>query len=180
MPGIAQTRGYAREIYTAWRHNPSTVEDLVNARLARQVILDRPDGPEVTIVLWEPVLHNLVGSPEDMREQLARLVELSEHPRVYLHVLSASVGAHMGMSGAFALASTATSMILLIERFQDPLVTSDRAQVRPAISTFNNVRSDARNRDESRTILREAMEKWAKEAAGGSPATAMGKPTATA
>lgn len=161
IPGSVQTADYARAIYEAWRHAPDTVDELVAARMERQSVLG-PDGPDVTIVLWEPVLHNLIGSPDVMRGQIARLLDLYERRNMHIHVLPSRMGANMGLGGAIHLATTDEDEVLMIEGFSEDIVTSDRARVRAAAASFNGVRSDALNREDSRAVLSEAVEKWNK------------------
>lgn len=180
IPGLAQTEEYARALFTAWRHSPEVVEDLTARRIARQSILDGPDGPDVTIVLWEPVLHNLVGSAEIMRDQMAHLAEVCDNPRVHLHVLPSRLGANMGMSGPMSLATTTASEILLNEGFPEAVVTNEDKQVRKASITFNHVRSDSLPRAESRAVIVEATERWNKTCSGESPATVTVLPTESA
>jgi len=180
LPGLVQVEGYARALFVAWRQDPEAIEDLTARRIARQSILDGREGPDVTIVLWEPVLQNLVGSPEVMRDQMAHLADLCDRPRVHLHILPSATGANMGMSGPISLATTPASEVLLNEGLPDPVVTAEAVQVRGASITFNNVRSDALPRAESRMVIVEAMEGWAKECSGESPVTARVLPTVTA
>lgn len=162
IPGLAQTADYARAVFEAWRHEPDVIDELLATRMERQAVLG-PQGPDVTMVLWEPVLNNLIGSPEVMRGQIARLVDLSGCRSIHIHVLPARMGANMGLGGAIHLAETDDDVVLMIEGFSEQLVTSDRDQVRAAAATFNGVRSDALNREESRAVLTEAMERWNKQ-----------------
>ena len=53
------------------------VEQQVAARMARQRILDRPDPPNLWIVLDEAVLHRLIGTPEITYDQLIQLADMS-------------------------------------------------------------------------------------------------------
>lgn len=160
IPGPAQTADYARELFIAWRNPKDQLDELVAERVARQPILDSPEGPDVTIVLWERVLDSPIGTAETMRGQIARLVDLCDHPRIHLHVLPSTVGAHMGLSGSIDLATTSTTETLLIEGYPEPVLTSDEMRVRAASATFNTIRSDALRREESRKTLVEAMERW--------------------
>lgn len=179
-PGLTQTEAYARDLFMAWPHSPEEAADLAARRIARQSLLDGRNGPDVTIVLWEPVLWHLVGSPEIMRDQMAHLAEVSDNPRVHLHVLPSKIGSNMGMSGPISLATTTTSEILLIEGFPEAVVTDEDARVRQASITFNHVRSDSLPRAESRAVIVKAAEIWDKISSGESPATAMELPTASA
>ena len=161
LPGIVQTPAYATELFKAMRFDEAKVAERLEVRMARQAILERPDPPDITIVLWEPVLHHQIGSGETMRDQMARLVALSDMPTVTIHVLPSSHGATSGLGGAIQLAATADAPeLLLSDSLVEDKLTNNPALVRRASSTFNNVRADALNRTGSRDILTEAMERW--------------------
>jgi hypothetical protein len=163
LPGIVQTPAYATELFKAMRFDAAKVAERLEVRMSRQAILERPDPPDITIVLWEPVLHHRIGSPEVMRDQLARLVELSDMPTVTIHVLPSSQGANPGLGGALQLAATADAPeLLLSDSLVEDQLSNNPEVVRRASSTFNNVRADALNRAGSRDILMEAMERWSK------------------
>lgn len=159
IPGPAQTADYARELFNAWGYDKETVEDQVARRTEHQKILRRPDPPDITILVWERVLTTLIGTPEIMRGQIARLLELSEQQSIHVQVLPAD-GANMGLGGAIHLATTETEEVLVLEGFTEDLVVAEPARVRKASTTFNSVRSDALRRAESRKVLSEAMERW--------------------
>ena len=80
VPGLVQTEAYARELFGAMGFDDVKVTEFLEVRMGRQAIIDRPDPPDITIVLWEPVLHHQIGSRAVMREQLARLVDMSRRP----------------------------------------------------------------------------------------------------
>ena len=143
------------------RFDAAKVAERLEVRMARQAILERPDPPDITIVVWEPVLHHQIGAGETMREQIARLAELSDMPTVTIHVLPSAHGANPGLGGAIQLAATAdTPELLLSDTLVEDHLTNDPAQVRQASSTFNSVRADGLNRAGTRAILVEAMERW--------------------
>lgn len=163
LPGIIQTPAYATELFKAMRFDPAKVAERLEVRMSRQAILERPDPPDITVVVWEPVLHHQIGTSETMRDQIARLVELSDMPTVTIHVLPSGHGANPGLGGAIQLAATAdTPELLLSDTLVEDHLTNDPVQVRQASSTFNSVRADALNRAGSRDILVEAMERWSK------------------
>jgi transcriptional regulator with XRE-family HTH domain len=161
VPGIIQTPAYALELFRAMRLDEAKVAEYMEIRLGRQQILTRDEAPDTTVVIWEPVLHHQIGNREVMRNQCARLVEVSELPTVALHVLPSSTGANPGLGGAINLAATDDAPELLLS---DGLVTDQLSQnpavVRKARGTFSIVRADALNRTDSRTMFMEAMERW--------------------
>jgi transcriptional regulator with XRE-family HTH domain len=161
VPGICQTRPYASALITAMGYDEAKVNEYLEDRMRRQVILGRPTPADVSIVVWEPVLRHLIGSPEVMHEQVARLMELSYRPTIMIQVLPARGGANAGLGGAINLAATHDAPeLLLSDGIVEDVVTADVAPVMRASSTFNSVRADALNRAESREAITEAMETW--------------------
>jgi transcriptional regulator with XRE-family HTH domain len=161
VPGIVQMPAYAEELYRAAGFSDAKVKESLQVRLGRQGILTRDDAPDITIVIWEAVLfHHQVGTPEVMRDQCARLLQVSEYPTVSLHILP-SDGANAGLGGTIGLAATDDAPELLVsDGVVEDQLTQDPARVRKARATFSRVRSDARNRADSRDVLVEATERW--------------------
>jgi transcriptional regulator with XRE-family HTH domain len=161
VPGIVQTPAYARELFAAMGMNGDQVSDYVQSRLSRQAILDRADPPSVVIVLDELALHRLIGTPEIMREQLERLLELSKRPNIHIHILPTRTGANAGLGGPIHLATGIGSPeVLLVGALIEDQVSADPALVRRASATFDGVRGDALNRADSRNVLMEAHQRW--------------------
>jgi transcriptional regulator with XRE-family HTH domain len=104
VPGLFQTESYAREMMLAWQSMfplpPSDLDRRQEARMIRQQILDRDPPPKISAVIDESVLHRRYGANSVMREQLQKLIEISELPHVTLHILPLD-GAHPVTTGAF-------------------------------------------------------------------------------
>lgn len=103
VTGLLQTRRYARGVLRGGFPNDSD-EDLdkrVDLRLRRQSLLERPDAPTLWVVMEEAVLHRMVGGPEVMREQIERLLEVSELAHVSVDVVPFTAGAHVGACAPF-------------------------------------------------------------------------------
>ena len=161
VPGLIQTRAYARELFAAMGMNDDRVSDYVQSRLSRQEILDQADPPSVVIVLDEVALHRFIGTPELMREQLEHAIELSKRPNIHLHILPTRTGANAGLGGPIHLATgTGSPEVLLVGALIEDQVSADPALVRRASATFDAVRGDALNRADSRNILMEALQRW--------------------
>jgi hypothetical protein len=161
VPGIAQTKAYARELFVARGYTEDQVSEFLQSRMGRQEILDQPGGPDITIVLWEPVLHHQIGTPQIMREQIVRLEELSRLPSTTIHVLPSAIGANAGLGGAINLAATDDAPeLLLSDGLVEDQLSQDPVVVRKARTTFKSVRADALTRVDSRNVLMEAMERW--------------------
>jgi transcriptional regulator with XRE-family HTH domain len=106
IPGIFQTERYAQAILeTLPNTNEAAVRERVAGRLARQQILTRnePPPPRVWALLDEAALRRRLGDASVMHEQLRRLVELADLPKVKIQVIEGMAG-HVGLSGAFWIA----------------------------------------------------------------------------
>jgi Domain of unknown function (DUF5753) len=159
VPGLLQTPGYARTLFLAAQFTDDEADELTDARLARQAILERPDPPQVTFVLDETVLHRQIGSSVTMAEQLEHIAAAAELRNVNIHVLPAS-DANAGLSGSFSIAGAdSLPETLLMETVEDH-TTQDRALVRRAAVIFDLVRRAALPRVPSRAFILEASEQW--------------------
>jgi transcriptional regulator with XRE-family HTH domain len=160
VPGLLQIAEYARELFLAAGVDSDTADDMVSARLERQDVLDRLNPPHAVIVLNEPVLHHLIGSPQVMHDQLTHVAKLSERPHTVIQVVPASNGANAGLGGALNIASgDRTPNVLLTEAVEDQ-TTESRSLLSKASATFDLVRADALPRVTSRTLILEAAGQW--------------------
>jgi transcriptional regulator with XRE-family HTH domain len=97
VPGLLQSPAYARALAET---SPSLADDAARDRaaeavLARQQAILGERGPEVRLVVGEAALHQRVGSPEVMDEQLRLLAQAaSDSGTVTLQVLPFDSGAH--------------------------------------------------------------------------------------
>ena len=163
VPGLVQTARYAEELFRAMGFDEAKVAHSLETRLRRQDILTRDNPPDVTIVLWEPVLHHQIGTPKDMREQCARLLDVSRLPTVSLHVLPSSLGANPGLGGAINLAAADDAPELLVsDGLAEDSLSQDPTLVHKARTTFSNVRADSLNRADTRRCISEALESWSR------------------
>lgn len=165
VPAIAQTADYARSLLSHGIQpdkSDAAIDALVAARLARRAIFDRPEPPDVVMVLDESVLRRLVGSAQIMYEQLAELAELSERPYLAVHMVPASsADVYAGLGGALNIASgDGTPDVLHMDAIEG-MTTERRALVRKAEIAFERVRGDALPRGASRDLItRLADELW--------------------
>jgi transcriptional regulator with XRE-family HTH domain len=163
VPGLLQTADYARALCRAGILNTGdeAVEQLVDARLARQRIFDRSEPPNLWVVLGEPVLHRLIGTPKTTYDQLVQVADMSMRSYICVQVVPASTGAHAGLSGSFYIASAAGKPDVLYVDAVEGMMVERNALVRKAAITFDLVRSDALTRNASRDlILKVAEERW--------------------
>jgi transcriptional regulator with XRE-family HTH domain len=160
IPGILQTDGYMRALFTAWRR-PDIDADVTD-RLNRQKIIDRADPPELWVVIDETVLDRCVGSPGVMAGQLQHVVTMSERPGVSVQILPADTGAHAGLLGAFIVARFGDDSpdMGYLETAEQGEMTRDSVTVAHMLSTFTGLCSDALPRTLSRDRIARMASKW--------------------
>jgi transcriptional regulator with XRE-family HTH domain len=156
--GLFQTEAYASALFTAMGMTPEQVREQVDLRLRRQAILSRPHPPNITLVMWEPVLHHLIGTPEIMRDQLEQLARLSQS--VMIQVVPEEAGGNAGLGGAVSVVDGPRGAVLLSEALLEDQVTQDQDVVVRGTATFDAVRGEALPRTPSRTMITEAINRW--------------------
>jgi Domain of unknown function (DUF5753) len=163
VPGLLQTAEYARAILSAAPDAAAdALDDLVNARMERQEILDRPKPAELCVVVDEAVLHRLIGSRKIMHDQLLYLTERSCRPSITIQVVPAEIGAHAGLLGAFIVADFDDApSIVYLETAVEGQTIERSAQVKKAALAFDRLRAEALPRAASRELIgKVAEERW--------------------
>ncbi|MGH3931102.1 MAG: helix-turn-helix domain-containing protein [Pseudonocardiaceae bacterium] len=158
--GLVQTRAYVEAVFRLGGSIPEErLEDAVEARLARQATLaDR--SKQFELVMGEAALRRRLIRPAAMRIQLERLVEISQHPNIYLGVIrfdaDERVHQHHGYSvigdpdlddAAIAGASTVTRTLRI--RADD--------EIREYIEHFSALRAAATEGEPLRAFLHELI-----------------------
>jgi len=161
IPGLVQTPEYARALFQAWRsaRTDAELDQLVSARIERQLIFERPNPPSLWAVIDEGVLTRCVGSPQTMRDQLAHLLDVSDRLRITVQVVPAGAGAHAGLLGAFAIAGFGDAPGLVYLESPAQGQTTQRSSVVVKVSeTFDTLRAEALPRGASRDLIRKVAE----------------------
>jgi hypothetical protein len=162
VPGLLQTSEYARALFRAWEvaRTDDELEELVQARMARQAIFDRADPPKFWAVIDETVLHRRIGGAKVMRDQVLKLSEMADRPGVSIHVIPAGTGAHIGLLGAFAIANVEgdAAGIVYMESPDEGQTTRNPVTAAKINLTFDTLRSEALPRSASRDILMKVAE----------------------
>ncbi|MEU9891825.1 helix-turn-helix transcriptional regulator [Sphaerisporangium sp. NPDC051011] len=105
VPGLLQTKEYARAVITAGSAGIGAAEisRRVDLRMERQRVLDRGDGPVFWAVIDEAALRRPIGGADVMRGQLEHLLELMRQPNITIQVMPFSFGGHSAEGGAFSV-----------------------------------------------------------------------------
>jgi transcriptional regulator with XRE-family HTH domain len=163
IPGLFQTEAYARAIIVGTDPviAPETLDQRVEVRMTRQVVLTKERAMEVRAVLDETCIRRLVGGKEVMRRQLGRLIELAEGPNVIIQVLPFGVGAHPGtMLGPFVVFGfehSADPGVVYVETSSDPYPDREGDLERYTMA-FDRLRSMALSVPQTNDLLRAALE----------------------
>jgi len=155
-------RGWTQGELGAEATHPNVTEDQVAERLAarisRQGILARSKPPRVWLLLYQPVLCNLVGSPQTMYDQILRVVGASRRPNITVQVLP--TGLHAALKGSFHIAeNVGVAGAAYMEDVMDGRTTQNPETLNELSERFRYLQIEAMNPSASRDF----MEKVAKE-----------------
>jgi transcriptional regulator with XRE-family HTH domain len=106
VPGLLQVAPYSEALFLASPvvRSDAAVEREVAVRMRRRRRLTAAeDDLELVAVVAEAVLHNPVGGPAVLREQLDHLLMAAELDNVTLQVLPTAVGAHPALASGFTV-----------------------------------------------------------------------------
>ncbi|MEQ4726051.1 helix-turn-helix transcriptional regulator [Nonomuraea sp. B19D2] len=105
VPGLLQTKEYARAVVTAGTAGigAEEISRRVDLRLERQRMFERPDGPVFWAVIDEAALRRPIGGVEVMRAQIEHLIELMRQPKITIQIMPFSFGGHSAEGGAFSI-----------------------------------------------------------------------------
>lgn len=162
IPGLLQTADYARAIFqTRFGLSSEDIEERVTARLKRQEIFARDKPPALWVILDEWVLRRPVGGKHVMLEQVNKLIEAAHQPMIAIEIIPATVGAHEGLAGAFAIADFQDAGSLgYREAAEGGRLLGDRDDVAALELTWATLRGETLPRKASLAVLEEAAKSW--------------------
>ncbi|MGJ6963443.1 helix-turn-helix domain-containing protein [Streptosporangium sp. G11] len=153
IPGLLQTADYATAIFQAGQVLDQTaVQRRVEARLARQAILNRDNPPQIWAVIDEAALRKMVGGPKVMAEQLGHLADMAMRSNIAVQVLPDSIGAHAAMGSGFVILDFMGDLdpsIVYLETPTDNLFLERPEEIQAYTLTFNRVVAAALTVEES-------------------------------
>jgi transcriptional regulator with XRE-family HTH domain len=156
VPGLLQTEAYARAVFAG--HCPPLSEEIIDqhaeARLSRQKLLARVPLAELSFIISEEALRDPVGSPEVMRAQWQRLLDVAALRNVEVQVMPALRGFHPGKNGPFVVVETHERKHLgYFESQGVGCVVSEPAEVSTFALRYGKLRSQALNVEESARLI---------------------------
>jgi len=163
IPGLLQTDQYARAVLrTRIGDTDEEIDAMVEARMARQIILAKDKPPTVWAVLDEGVLRRPVGGPHVMREQLNRLADAARRPNTVIQVIPADAGAHEGLRGAgFVIAEfTDHPSVAYQDTAVQGQIVDSAADVGSLLVLWDTIKAEALPRAASLDLIEEAAKTW--------------------
>jgi transcriptional regulator with XRE-family HTH domain len=105
VPALLQAEAYTRAVISsiAPKMNPDILRQRIEVRMRRQLRLEEDNPPRYRVLLDEAVLHRVIGSPEIMDAQLAKVLEAEKRGKVTVQVVPFETGAHVAQDSNFIL-----------------------------------------------------------------------------
>ncbi|MFJ3584710.1 helix-turn-helix transcriptional regulator [Streptomyces sp. NPDC090127] len=157
--GLFQTEAYARAQIAGGYPPPSDarVEELVEARIARQALFDKDPMRLIELVLDESALGRKFGSDEIMRAQYLHLAECARRKNVTVQILPMDVGLtgeNAGDRGMLNVIETAEHTRLVYLEIQDEsVIITDPVKVRTYAQRYAKIRAQALGTRESLGLI---------------------------
>lgn len=103
VPGLLQTREYARAVTQIGHTDVAEIERRVDLRMRRQQLLTTSDGLAYWAVVDEAALRRSLDGHELAAAQLDHLIEMNELTNVSLQIASLHHGGHAAAGGPFSI-----------------------------------------------------------------------------
>ncbi|WP_219418994.1 helix-turn-helix domain-containing protein [Pseudonocardia nigra] len=132
IPGLLQTRDYARAVTRLAYNDEEEIERRVELRVRRQEVLTTTGGPTLWAVIDEAALRRSLAGPALARDQLTHLLEVNDLPNVALQVAPLDFGGHAAAGGPFVIlrfAAPDLPDIVYLEQLTSALYLDKRADV---------------------------------------------------
>lgn len=156
VPGLLQTADYARAGLQVGGVND--VEQAVEARMARQRVLDKENPPVLWALISETLLEIPGGGRDVMRAQLAHLLEMSERPNIGIRVVPKAAGLHPGLDGSFMVMTTPSGDIAYVEAPGGGRLVPSPLEVQSYVLRYDRIGQKALPVDLSRDLIKRIME----------------------
>jgi transcriptional regulator with XRE-family HTH domain len=155
FPGLLQCASYARTLFDRGGYPLNRVDELVKARLERQLVVGHAC---ITAIIDQQVLHRRVGSPAVMTEQCAYVASMAEQRYISLHVVPE--GANIGTGGGLDIAAQDRTTTVCLTTGLDDVTSTAPDVVAKAMQTFDRILGTAMPPAESLEFTRAMEEQW--------------------
>lgn len=159
--GLLQTPAYMDAVF---RDDPAfdqaAAARATQLRLSRQRILTE-DHTRLTAILGEATLHQRVGSPEIMREQLTHLLELGKQDNITIRIFPFDATVYRALAGGFDLFELEAPYlpVAYVENLAGCLYVEAPAVDRYQ-RAYNDIQKAALTPSESASVITRTFEVW--------------------
>ncbi|MDT0309581.1 helix-turn-helix transcriptional regulator [Streptomyces sp. DSM 44917] len=160
IPGLLQTRDYARAIFrmSTAGLTDEQVEKEVEARIERQQVFQRDPRPLLTFVIEQSVLERPIGGREVMREQLEHLLFCARLHFVTVQIMPTARPEHAGLNGYMSLVTTKEHRhVAYLEFPGGSQLISERKRVATLDERYGMLRAQALSPEESAELIEKSM-----------------------
>lgn len=166
VPGLLQTEDYARAVIRAFRPHDDTegTDRRVAVRHQRQQRVTGDRSLQLSAVLGEGVVHQLVGDSAVTAAQLRFLAETNNLPNVMIQVLPYATGAHGAMIGSFEILGFPEPIdpdVVYLENMASALFLEEPADINRYVQVFDYLRATALSPQATSDMLAAAAEELA-------------------
>ncbi|OXM60293.1 helix-turn-helix domain-containing protein [Amycolatopsis vastitatis] len=156
VPGLLQTDGYVRAMFTDLGLAEVQIEKLVQVKRARRSVITRYDPLPYHVVVDEAALRRCIGPPAIMLEQLRSLSAMSNRRHIRLQVLPAGGKFHPGYWGPFMILEFAQlPPIVFVEHYRASAYLYDEDQIADYRSAAKTLAGLALSEQESCALIGE-------------------------
>ncbi|MDA3629035.1 helix-turn-helix transcriptional regulator [Saccharopolyspora sp. WRP15-2] len=154
VPGMLQTADYASAIMSAGIPSGET-DKRVMMRLGRRDLITRRRAPvRFTAVMLESALHQSIGGPEVMLDQLHFLLEMGERGNVEIRVVPSAAGWTPAHAGPFVLLEFAKAEpVVHLEHHRSSAFLRDEADVKAFVSAREDVEQSAMSSEDTADLI---------------------------
>jgi transcriptional regulator with XRE-family HTH domain len=168
VPGLLQTAAYTRSLIIGngidrELADRELADRQVRIRRNRQTRLDNPELKH-NFILDESVLHRQVTDMHDWRDQLQRIMQISQQPNVTVQILPYSAGWIEGMQSSFTilnLSEQLNDLHLTIERPDGDQYFDDISSAEKAVGfgkIFARIEAAALHASETPRVIQESLQ----------------------
>jgi transcriptional regulator with XRE-family HTH domain len=162
IPGLLQTAEYVKAMMSTGTLAYHEIETRTVIRLSRREVITREPFPvNLLALIGDAALHEPVGGPQVMAEQLRFLAEFAQRPNITVRIVPSRIGWHPGFAGPFILYDfpDAAAMVYFEHHSSGAFVPDkdDVAAYREAIDTISGI---ALGPEESRLRIEQVATEW--------------------
>lgn len=166
VPGLLQTRSYARMTMSADENlSNAEIESRVFVKMGRREILAEGNSVHLHALIGEAILHEPVGEPGVLLDQLRYLHKMSSQSNVTLRIVRSGSGCHPGFHGPFIYYEFPDSEpVVYFEHYSSGAFIQDDKDVKAYRYVIDAIRQKAADEKTSSRLVADTVEEMERRA----------------